>query len=254
VGRGAREKIAANKRPSNAGRRFWELSGGLTRCGACGYAMTAFTTTPEKAGQRYYYYACRSRHKELAGDTTCERNWHYPATKLESRVWSAVSELLLDPERLRAGLDEMIEAERRRHGSSDPDKEAKVWADKLAEVDRKREAYIDLAADSTITRDELTTKLAALEETRKTARAELDRVRSQATQIEELAHDRDALLERYANMIPEALEELTPEERHRLYNMLRLEVKLYPDGDVEISGLLSGELEFSKNGGYSSKP
>jgi len=35
----AREAIRENRRPSSAGRRFWELSGGILRCGGCGYAM-----------------------------------------------------------------------------------------------------------------------------------------------------------------------------------------------------------------------
>jgi hypothetical protein len=35
----AREAIRENRRPSSAGRRFWELSGGILRCGGCGCAM-----------------------------------------------------------------------------------------------------------------------------------------------------------------------------------------------------------------------
>jgi hypothetical protein len=36
----AREAIQDNKRPSSAGRRYWELSGGVFRCGDCGSRMT----------------------------------------------------------------------------------------------------------------------------------------------------------------------------------------------------------------------
>jgi site-specific DNA recombinase len=35
----ARDAIRDNRRHSNAGRRFWELSGGILRCGECGRAM-----------------------------------------------------------------------------------------------------------------------------------------------------------------------------------------------------------------------
>ena len=36
----ARVAIKDNQRSSNAGRRFWQLSGGVMRCGACGNAMS----------------------------------------------------------------------------------------------------------------------------------------------------------------------------------------------------------------------
>jgi hypothetical protein len=35
----AREAIRDNTPPSAAGRRVWELSGGIIRCGECGYNM-----------------------------------------------------------------------------------------------------------------------------------------------------------------------------------------------------------------------
>ena len=56
--------------------------------------------------------------------------------------------------------------------------------------------------------------------------------------MEELEHDRDALLERYAGMVPEAIDSLGPEERHRIYKMLRLKVLTYPEAPLEVSGVL----------------
>ena len=35
----AREALAKNRRPANAGRRFWELSGGILRCSECGQCL-----------------------------------------------------------------------------------------------------------------------------------------------------------------------------------------------------------------------
>jgi len=55
-------------------------------------------------------------------------------------VWSFVSELLKHPDRLRAGLNEMIERER--EGSrGDPERAAQAWLDKLSQADRKRSAF-----------------------------------------------------------------------------------------------------------------
>ena len=39
-------------------------------------------------------------------------------------------------------------------------------------------------------------------------------------------------------MLPEALDELTGEERHQVYRMLRLQVFVYPNGDLEVRGVL----------------
>jgi hypothetical protein len=38
----ARAAVANNKKPSKVGDRFWELSGGLLRCGDCGRAMHGY--------------------------------------------------------------------------------------------------------------------------------------------------------------------------------------------------------------------
>jgi hypothetical protein len=88
--------------------------------------------------------------------------------------------------------------------------------------------------------------LAELEETRKTAERELETLRSRRKILEELERDRDALLERYARMVPPALEELTTDERYQLYKMLRLRLLAYQDGTLEIIGVF-GDSFLSEN-------
>ena len=61
--------------------------------------------------------------------------------------------------------------------------------------------------------------------------------------MEELERDKNALLESYAGMAPEALDILTPEERHRVYRMLRLRVMAHVDGTLELSGALVSTLD-----------
>jgi len=62
------------------------------------------------------------------------------------------------------------------------------------------------------------------EETRRLARAELVALRAGVARTEELERDRDALLEAWADALPEALHGLTGQERNKVYKMLRLEV------------------------------
>ena len=61
-------------------------------------------------------------------------------------------------------------------------------------------------------------------------------------QIERLEQDANALLEHYASMVPEALDDLTLEEHHRIYKMMRHNVIVYADGLVEITGAFDGLL------------
>ena len=44
-----------------------------------------------------------------------------------------------------------------------------------------------------------------------------------------MEYDRDALMESYAGMVSETLEGLVPEERHRIYKLLRRGVRFRPD-------------------------
>jgi hypothetical protein len=151
---------------------------------------------------------------------------------------------LRDPERLRAGLEEMIEAERR--GSRrDPEQDEIAWLERISAADAKRARYQDMAAEGLIGFDDLRGRLVELDETRATAERELTAIRKRQSRIEGLEADREVLLEHYTALVPEALDALTAEERHDLYKLLRLQVKVYPDEAVEVSGILGQESAFT---------
>jgi len=242
----ARQIVANNKAFSSNGDRFWELSGGVLRCSECGRRMRT-SVTRKKDGKVYFYYSCASRRE---GDlSSCENRKTHRAERIEAAVWGLVSELLTDPERLRGGLDEMMELERK--GSrGDPDRETKAWLERLEEADRMRAGYQELAAKGLMTIEELGMRLEELEATRATANDELDSIRRQAERLEGLEQDRDALMEFYAGAMPEELERLGPEERNRVYGMLRLQVSARPDGTLEARGILSERLEVVYENGH----
>ena len=155
------------------------------------------------------------------------------AKEAEQAVWSFVSGLLLNPEALREGFDEMMRRERAgNHGN--PDAEATVWLERLADIERKRSSFQDMAAEGLITFHELRTKLAALEETGETARREFAALEGRMESLRALESDREALLQNYVAMMPEALGSLEPKERHRVYNMLTLRTVSFPDGTLEV--------------------
>jgi site-specific DNA recombinase len=218
----ARDAVKDNRSPSSAGRRTFDLSGGVLHCAACGRRMAGTSVLDPKTRRRYFYYACsRLRNADTRGCKTKIRSVR--ADLLEPRVWGFVSGLVLEPGRLRRGLEAMIEEEER-GGRGDPDREAKLWHGKLREADAMRSGYQDLAAKGLLINEELGEKLSAVEETRATARRELRVLTDRRNRLEDLRRDRNAVLEAYANVTAEAPEGLSPEERNKLYKILRLRV------------------------------
>ena len=105
-----------------------------------------------------------------------------------------------------------------------------------------------MAAGGLIDFDELRARLAALEETRETARPELAALKGRRENSAELERDRDALMESYAGLVPEALKALSPEERHNVYKPLKLRANLSANDTLELSGALDrGVAAVSKN-------
>ena len=242
----AREAIKGNAKPSANAHRVWELSGGILVCGECGCRMVAHTTHHNKRGYTYHYYRCAKRNRHGA-QHACTHDKHHKAEATEGAVWELVSALLKDPERLRAGLEELIEQERA-GTRGDPDREANAWLEKLSEVEQERRGYLRLAAKGHMSDDDLGEALAELEETRATTERELAAIRGRQAALEELERDRDALLESYAGMMPEALDSLAPEERSQIYGMLRLKVDVSAGGTMQARGVLSVGLPICGKG------
>ena len=183
--------------------------------------MIHSAASPRQADKqgRLFYYRYRKRNRD--GNEACSHRKCHRADEVEVLVWEFVSGLLKEPERIRAGLERLIEQERAGMRGN-PEHEVKVWLEKLSEVDEERRGYLRLAAKGRMTDEELDEALVELVETRETAERELEALQGRRKVVEELERGRDALLESYTRMVPERLDLLTPEERHQVYKMLRL--------------------------------
>jgi septal ring factor EnvC (AmiA/AmiB activator) len=210
----------------------------LIRCSECGCSLTPSTTIYK--GKSYFYYACRKRYHN-GGSRDCPNRKSFKAADTESGVWGAVLSALLDPETLARDLQEFIEREKQTR-PRDPRGELKAFSEELESIERRRGGFPDLAADGLMNRDELRTKLAELEERREVVRQEMDTLAARKERLEELERDKEELLEYYATMAPTRLEELSGEERARVYQTLRLCIRAHPDGSLEVTGALGKEL------------
>jgi site-specific DNA recombinase len=217
--------------------RAWELRGVL-RC-ACGSKIQTRSSRPEGRGP-YHYYLC-ARRVELRGMCSCNQR-AIRALDAEEAIWDFISRLLQDPERIRLGMEHLIDEERAAANRGDPESTAKAWADKAAECVRLRAAYQDQQAAGLMTLEELGKKLAELDGIRRHAEKELSTLRDHQERVEKFEEDRDALLEVMAESVPDGLNNLTGEERNKVYRMLRLEVTPTPEG-YSVAGVLRARLQ-----------
>jgi hypothetical protein len=200
----------------------------------CGCRMSKTRRTKGRNYEGYYYYYfCPTRVNK--GQDACPQLRGFRAEPLETKVWEFVRSLMLDPEHLLEDIETVIEEER--NGVyRDPEHEAAVWLDSIATAERKRSGFQDMAAEGLITLDELRSKLAELDDLCKTAERELRIIERQKDALQQLERDRDSLIEHYARLAPEALDSLTPEERHQLHKILRLRVMAAADRSLTAEG------------------
>jgi len=211
----ARQSLHHNARtPSKAAKRFWELSAGVLRCGECGHTLRPHTVRT-RAGTQRHYYSCRSKYN-TGPSRGCTNTKQLRAEEIERQVWDFVRGLLKDPERIRAGLDRLIEEERA-NVARDPGRDAEYWSNRMAEAEVERRGYHRLAAKGHMSDEELTAALSGLDEAREATEREIETARARGEALRRLQRDRDALLESYSGAVGEALENLSPEERHRVY-------------------------------------
>lgn len=83
------------------------LLSGLARCSECGGAMTyAISGGGGRGARAYHYYRCwrSGRVAEGQGRERCTHRTFYPLVALEDAAWTAVGELLTQPDQVRALL------------------------------------------------------------------------------------------------------------------------------------------------------
>src|ERR671921_1470321 len=230
----ARDAIKDNEKVSNCDRRFWELTGGVLRCAACEGAMATNYITPRKTG----YYRCGKRYR--LGIHACSQGKNFRAEETEAVVWSFVSRVLKSPERLRRGMDEMLDRERA-SSSRAPGEDEEGWLNKLSELEVQEERLLDLYLEGKLESDRYESRVSQLKRSRKTAVEELEHIRNRTTSLERLEQDRDALLSYYSQIAVEHLDNLEPEKRNRVYKMLDLKVLAHEDGNLEVKWTLGAD-------------
>jgi hypothetical protein len=66
----------------------------------------------------------------------------------------------------------------------------------------------------------------------------VDGVKARRKRLCAVKADAEAVVSPYSVTVPQPLEAMTTEERHRLYRMLHLSVRVNPDGKMDVRGTL----------------
>jgi site-specific DNA recombinase len=219
----ARAAVENNMRHPDAGRRLWELKS-LLFC-PCGRKLTTFVARRKYKTTSYttFHYICSHRRRHGAG--SCEHARYHTAGEIEGRVRKLVLDLISHPEVMMERVREDVarEKERLRHA----DRERAGWAKELTEVERRRDAYVEMRADGDITKEEFREKAAGLDARKTAAERELaalgggverlghldslpDLIEGYIRELPDLVHGREGTVREHVTMPPEATEDGTP--------------------------------------------
>jgi site-specific DNA recombinase len=232
----ARLAVKDNRAASRNTAKFWELSGGVTYCGVCGRRMLPSERKRRASEKRsYFYYICpRGRDSR---DEGCNHNRHHPAVALEEQVWEEISSFLLDPERMRQGLEDLVLSESQRDGELEA--AFAHWTDMLVKADAKMDRLLDLYLEGHLSKGRYDERVRALEAEAQSARGELEKLRARRQIIAQAQSNIEELVESYAEALPDDLASLTGSERHEVYRILSLRITLDNSGIVEMNGVVT---------------
>jgi hypothetical protein len=160
-------------------------------------------------------------------------------------LWETVSSILMHPNLLRRGLKKMIESEKELL-STRPQEQIGRWAEQIERASIKRSRYQDQEAEGLMTREELRTKLAELDEAIGMAEGEIEKLRSHEERIRTMEEAGEELIERYAKLIPEELQNLSPAEKRRIYQTLQISISVPQDGEIKIKLPFPDEEDFCR--------
>ena len=92
----------------------------------------------------------------------------------------------------------------------EPKNQLAHWITQVEKAKIKRSRYQDQEAEGLMTREEFRSKLSELDETIRVAEAEIEKLRHHEEHIRAIEEAGEGLIERYAKLVPEALDDLPP--------------------------------------------
>ena len=202
---------------------------------------------PRDKDRSYHYYRCWG-----VAEKTCRAS-NYRAHELEDKVISSLKQLFSDKENYRLFIDDFFDRRISELKRRDPDRESKVWAERITALKTNLFRAQNLAIEGLLSKEDLREKTHEIKEDIQKAERELEKLADLSEDISRLEHNRKFLLEgnlchhlfsTYSSSdedgIPTEDEEIdTSEQRHRFYKDLNLKVIVSSVVDVQLE--IAGE-------------
>jgi len=212
-------KLQLRKRP----KRFFLLSG-MVWCSECNHAYSASTNT---SNQGY-------RHRISNGH--CCNRW-ITINKLHPIVWSAVAEILFDPQSLRRGYEKMMESEREKESRNLKHLEALNTGIEKLMAKRQRLHQIYLDPDIGMSKDDYLTEKRLIEDAIAEAQGDIERIEKDLSHV---PSEGDLIqLEEMAAKIVETLGvnlDIPDSDKRKILELLNIRVFISPDRKIKLTG------------------
>lgn len=225
--------LARNKQNAKRNTRREYLLRSMVFC-PCGRRWTVvYKTHLQRA-----YYRCPSNEAEYWRHK-CDYRFSIRQEWLESTVWNAVVNQLLNPDDLQAEIDlqrEEVLAEIERN----QEKQAEIKA-AMSDIDRRLGILLDQMLDGTFPRELIAERKQGLENKRRNLEGDLMRLQRMAN-MPVLTLDQQEQLTEFAYRLHENLCNFTQADKRRVLEMLELRVDVITRDQVKISGIISDGL------------
>ena len=209
----------------------------LLRCGECGHnfsAKSSWSTTNVRNGKKYRYDLPTPRRYYMCNGMQslrlrCRERPQIRAERLEDRVWDEVKRVLQNPDLIVAGIDTLDSQE-----SGSLEEEITQAERDLRSIQMEEDRAIRLFVSGKITETQLDLQRKFITERLESVRAKLDDYRAQEASGAEKRELMEAVLA-WARGVGEGLDELTPEQRRDLLQMVVDEVVIDRNNNVDIT-------------------
>jgi hypothetical protein len=142
--------------------------------------------------KRSYCYYIFPRGRDTR-DEGCDHNRHHLAVSLEEQVWEEVSSFLLDPERMRRGLEDLVLADSKRDGELEA--AFAQWTDMLTRTEVKMDRLLDLYLEGELGKGRYDSRVRALKAEAQSARGELEKLKARRQMITQSQSDLEELVD-----------------------------------------------------------
>ena len=231
----ARKKQRSRKAKRNT--KVLYLLQHILKCGECGHnfhARATWSSVSVRNGKKYTYdlptprryYMCNGMQSMRLG---CRERPFIRAERLEEPIWAEVKRVVQNPGLIVAGIDSLDS-----QGSGSLEEEIAQAERDLRSIQLEEDRAIRLFVSGKITEAQLDHQRRFITERLESARARLDDYRAREASGTEKRELMEAVLS-WAREVGQGLDELTPEQRQQILQMVVEQVVIDRDNNVDIT-------------------